>query len=112
MAVERAPIVHHLKILPTYYHETVTGKKKSQLRKNDRDYRIGDTLCLHEWDEELQIFTGPQANVLVTDKIEDCEGLMPGYCILSVEQKLGAISSFNVKNAGKATLSELQPSEV
>lgn len=95
---------HHLKIWPQYYQESVSGQKKAQLRKNDRDYRVGDRLILHEWNPELGIFTGPEAYVKVTDVMKDCEGLVPGFCILSVEQKLGSLSSFNAKHAGKTEL--------
>lgn len=74
--------------------------KTAQLRRNDRDFRIGDKLCLHEYDPELKILTGPEALLDITDIIQDCEGLDKNFCILSVKQKLGAISRFNTKTVG------------
>ena len=36
--------LHELKILAEYYTEVLTGKKTFELRKNDRDYQVGDLI--------------------------------------------------------------------
>lgn len=37
------------KILPEYFQDIVDGKKKYELRLNDFDIKVGDTLILEEW---------------------------------------------------------------
>ncbi|WP_331384989.1 DUF3850 domain-containing protein [Bacillus badius] len=41
---------HELKIYPQYFKAVVSGKKSFEIRKNDRDFKVGDTLLLHEFD--------------------------------------------------------------
>ena len=42
---------HNLKIWSCYFIEVLAGNKTFELRKNDRDYKVGDTLNLIEVDE-------------------------------------------------------------
>lgn len=49
--------VHELKILNEYFVPVLTGKKCFEIRKNDRDYKVGDVLILREWIPNL-VFNG------------------------------------------------------
>ena len=49
---------HQLKILPKYYMRALTDEKPWELRKNDRDFQVGDFVTLNEWDPEEKKFTG------------------------------------------------------
>lgn len=40
---------HHVKILPEYYNAVDKGIKTFEIRFNDRNYKIGDILYLHEF---------------------------------------------------------------
>jgi hypothetical protein len=93
---------HVLKIWPRYFEETIFGQKTAQLRKADRPYAIGDTLVLREWVPESGLYTGRETTVTVTDLIEKCEGLVEGYCILSVKLRAGHAKRFVVEKAGSA----------
>lgn len=42
-------MVHALKIYPEYYEAVKSGKKPFEVRKNDRDFKIGDYLALNEF---------------------------------------------------------------
>ncbi|MFX3616109.1 MAG: DUF3850 domain-containing protein [Sporolactobacillus sp.] len=52
-------MTHELKILPWYFKAVMSGNKKFEIRKNDRNFKEGDTVILHEWSED-EGFTGKQ----------------------------------------------------
>lgn len=41
---------HELKILPKFFDDICSGKKKFEIRKNDRNFQIGDYVGFREWD--------------------------------------------------------------
>ncbi|MEB7953775.1 DUF3850 domain-containing protein [Enterococcus faecalis] len=47
--VEKEPAIHELKILPEYFEAVVSGNKRFEIRKNDRNYKKGDILRLNEY---------------------------------------------------------------
>lgn len=55
---------HHLKILPEYFEAVRYGIKTFEIRKNDRDYHVGDTLIIKEFKDEC--FTGNIVKAVVT----------------------------------------------
>lgn len=42
--------VHDLKIHPEHFKPVWCGEKTFEIRFNDRDYKVGDLLDLHEFD--------------------------------------------------------------
>ncbi|MBF8468531.1 DUF3850 domain-containing protein [Klebsiella oxytoca] len=80
----REPITHELKIYPEFFSAVCTGVKRAELRKNDRDYRVGDTLHLLETPRGSCNPTGEYINVTITH-IADIGEWMPGYVLLSIE---------------------------
>lgn len=42
---------HELKIRGEFYARIATGQKTFEIRKNDRDFQVGDVLILREWQE-------------------------------------------------------------
>jgi Domain of unknown function (DUF3850) len=40
---------HELKMWPEYFEPTFVGLKRFDLRKNDRGFKVGDTVKLREW---------------------------------------------------------------
>lgn len=74
---------HELKILPKYFKDVVDGYKKFELRKNDRDFQIGDSLLLKEFDGD---YTGDSVQVVITYIFQGGEyGLDKDYVILGIE---------------------------
>ncbi|WBD81856.1 DUF3850 domain-containing protein [Klebsiella oxytoca] len=82
----REPITHELKIYPEFFSAVCTGVKRAELRKNDRDYRVGDTLHLLETPRGSCHSTGEFINAAITH-IADVGEWMPGYVLLSIERE-------------------------
>ena len=74
---------HTLKCWPEPFSETVAGRKNFEYRKNDRGYKVGDTLILREWLPDYLAYTGREITVKVTYMLDKGFGLPEGYCILS-----------------------------
>ena len=74
-------IKHEIKILPQYFLDISKGLKQFELRKNDRDYQVGDLVMLREWNGKE--YTGDKMIVGIKYILKDCPqyGLMKGYCI-------------------------------
>lgn len=75
-------MTHELKIKPEYLKEVAEGNKTFELRKNDRDFKVGDWLQLHEYIGGK--YTGKFYTVKIKYILKDCPeyGLRAGYCIL------------------------------
>lgn len=58
--------VHDLKCWPAFFQATIEGRKKAEVRKDDRGYQTGDTLLLREWDPVAKRPTGRTYAVRVT----------------------------------------------
>ncbi|EPK4124019.1 DUF3850 domain-containing protein [Klebsiella pneumoniae] len=82
--ITREQITHDIKIYPEFFSAVCTGVKRAELRKNDRDYRVGDTHHLMETPRGSCHQTGEFINVKITH-IADVGEWMPGYVLLSVE---------------------------
>ncbi|MCI8458260.1 MAG: DUF3850 domain-containing protein [Clostridia bacterium] len=77
-----------LKILPEYFEAVKSGKKPFELRKNDRDYCVGDILILREFDGSKK--TGRSVTVGITYILQNCGfGLADGYAILGIKPLRG-----------------------
>lgn len=75
---------HELKILPKYFSEVYSGNKTFEVRKNDRNFKVGDMLILKEWDIENQKFTGNQVKRKITYILDNKIYLKKGFVILSL----------------------------
>jgi len=78
-------MTHDIKILPQYFKLVEADLKKFELRRHDRDYKVGDYLRLSEWINGK--YTGRKVTKLITHILTECTqfGLMDGYCILSID---------------------------
>lgn len=73
---------HKLKLAKMFFEDVRLGRKSFELRKNDRDYQIGDILELREMDNgEL---TGRAIEKEITYILEGFAGLKEDYCILAL----------------------------
>ncbi len=76
---------HELKILPQWFEDVVKGKKNFEIRKNDRDFKVGDKLLLKEY--TYGRFTGREVTkrVMYVYHGDGTYGLSPDYCILGLK---------------------------
>lgn len=74
-------IKHDLKISSQYYDDVMMGRKNFELRKNDRDYQVGDIFVLREYNNDK--YTGRYFIQVIGYVLKDCPqyGLMDEYCI-------------------------------
>jgi len=73
---------HELKIFPEYFEALETGRKRFELRKNDRDFSEGDILILREWKDGE--YSGKSVRCHVDYILENFNGLDPTYVIMSI----------------------------
>lgn len=86
-------IAHRLKILSIYFKDQISGRKTFEIRKHDRNFKVGDQIILNEidagWGNECKP-TGRICIVEITHILHSShdapfEGLKVGYSILSTK---------------------------
>jgi hypothetical protein len=50
--------IHNLKCWPQFWDATERFEKTFEVRKNDRNFKIGDTIHLHEWNPDTKEYSG------------------------------------------------------
>ena len=80
--------IHELKCWPEFFLPLKERTKEFELRKNDRDYKVGDYLLLREFDPGFEDgYTGRKTyrqvqEILAADRAPD--GLKDGFVILGL----------------------------
>jgi len=87
------PKVHHLKSWPQYFRPIKEAQRTHELRRNDRDFKVGDLIVLEEFDPAAKQYTGERCEVEITSMTstnQPCamssEALDPAFCILSIRR--------------------------
>lgn len=79
------PTKHHtLKIVNPYYDDVRRNVKNFEIRKDDRDYKLGDMIHFCLYDKEKDFVHDADMGRVVKYILRDAEqyGLKEGYCIL------------------------------
>ena len=75
--------LHRLKTWPEFYQAVKSGKKTFEVRKHDRYFKIGDLLCLQEWEPTTGKYTGQKRYVEITYILVGGQfGIEEGYCVM------------------------------
>lgn len=75
---------HDLKLFAKYFQAIEEGRKTSEVRFDDRGYQVGDTVTLHEGQQELDGFKYTGRTVSARISFIDDFGLDSGYLNLSL----------------------------
>lgn len=87
-------MIHNLKTLPEYFIQYLIGNKTFEVRKNDRRFKVGDTVILEEYVPENDTdgtdgYTGRHIKTVITYIFPGGEyGLSKEYSILSLKPSL------------------------
>jgi ASC-1-like (ASCH) protein len=77
---------HYLKTRPEYLERVWSGQKRFEVRKNDRDFQVGDRLFLQGYDPHANQMCGSDCVVKVTYILHGGQfGIEPGYCVMAIE---------------------------
>lgn len=93
-------MIHELKIDPEYFTAVRSGKKRFELRRNDRNFHVGDYLALNEYDRSTKTYTGRTELVLVTyvmnpNDVMTCQG---DFALMSISLE----SEYDSNDVGEA----------
>lgn len=77
--------IHELKIKNEYWAEIYEGAKMFELRKNDRDFQVGDIIQFKLVDADIDI---SEFKYRITYILKDAQeyGLDKDYCILGIKK--------------------------
>ena len=67
--------VHELKSWPEFFLDIHNGKRTFDLRKNDRNFKVGDVIKLREWEPTTNAYSGREILKRITYIME---GVGPG----------------------------------
>lgn len=62
----RQSVTHDLKCWVGFFQDVLDGRKPFEIRQNDRNYRVGDSLLLREWSPDDKVYTGRRIECEVT----------------------------------------------
>ena len=77
---------HELKIKPQYFKDVISGLKTFEVRKNDRNFEVGDIITLREFENGK--FTGKSINVEIDYILNDEEYCKESYVVLGFRLRL------------------------
>lgn len=75
---------HELRTWPSYYQAIIDGKKRFEIRKNDRCFSVGDVLRLREYDPITERYTERYCYVRVDYVLSDFLALEENYIAMSI----------------------------
>ena len=75
-------MVHQLKTETKCFKAVKAGNKLFEVRKNDRDFRVGDYIALNELSADGKKYTGDSILLRVLYILDDARLLRDGYVVL------------------------------
>lgn len=78
-------MIHELKTRTEYFKSVISGAKPFEIRKNDRDFKVGDFVALNEFDNKSG-YTGESALFEITYVMTDTEYVKEGFAVLGIRR--------------------------
>jgi len=77
---------HVLKTWPVFFADVEAEAKTFEIRKNDRNFQVGDILRLAEYDPKRKAYTGRECRVVVdyTVCLDGLPGMPDGFIGMSI----------------------------
>jgi hypothetical protein len=80
-------MVHELKTLPKYWDDVRSGRKTFEVRRNDRNFNVGDSLELYSYSGEENWQDGEFLEYWVSYILEGGQfGIEPGFVVLGLHE--------------------------
>lgn len=86
-------MTHDLKTWTEYFESVWSGEKKFEVRKNDRDFKVGDFLNLMEYfpllskKDDKEVFSSRSIHCKVDYILEGGSfGIEEGFCVMSITE--------------------------
>lgn len=100
---------HELKCWPMFFDCVANGSKTFEVRRDDRDFKAGDTLILREFDGKKAGYTGRMVRRLVTFVLPGGEfGIDPEFCVMSLQSPpIASAQSSSQQTPGACSCSEV-----
>lgn len=75
---------HYLKTVSPFFEDIESGKKTFEVRLNDRDFRVGDMLCLQHF-VPPETYTGKEIQACITYILNDKRFCKDGYVVMGIK---------------------------
>lgn len=77
-------MTHEIRCWPEYYEALLSHIKEFEVRINDRDYQVGDTLLIKEWNAKTQKYTNRLLIRKITYILQGVHGLPKNICVMQL----------------------------
>lgn len=77
---------HYLKTINPYFGDLWEWKKTFEVRLNDRNFKVGDTLNLLEYDSIQKKFSGKKVVTRITYILSEFKGLQKNYIVMGLSE--------------------------
>ena len=106
----RGPMIHEVKCWPEYFEAVLNGTKLFELRLDDRDYRVGDTILQKEYEPGGR-YIGGEGPTVAHYTLRECSNkitwilrahptlLRGDVCAMSLEPRALAIAGLDAEKA-------------
>ena len=105
-------MIHELKTIQPYFDDVVNGVKTFEVRKHDRDFKVGDELILREYNLESNTYSGKNVHMEITYILDSENYCKEGYVVLGIRSIWDRFSKHVKENCVNHEETLYQPTSV